>query len=207
MKNLFASRFAGRAIQRILLVFLAAALSVTCVSPAAAQKEKKQKKEKTPPADTSKPLIPMADEQQIDYMLSEMLGAWQLGDVERLHKYYAEDVSIVNGGWAAPILGWTNYVTLYQQQLKRMQQVRLDRVNTYIKVKGNVGWACYQWEFQAVVEGQPAASRGQTTVVLEKRGDQWLIVHNHTSLAPGALQAAPANTPPTQQAPAKPSGR
>jgi ketosteroid isomerase-like protein len=207
MKNLFATGFAGRTVQNLFLVFLATALSVTSVSSAAAQKEKKQKKDKTP-ADTSKTLIPMSDEQQIDYMLSEMLGAWQLGDIEKLHKYYADDVSIVNGGWAAPILGWTNYLALYQQQLTRMQKVRMDRVNTYIKVSGTVGWACYQWDFEAVVDGQPSAARGQTTVVVEKRNNQWLIVHNHTSLVQNLTAPAPGSTPTTpQQSPTKPSAR
>jgi ketosteroid isomerase-like protein len=207
MKNLFATGFTGRTLQNVFLVFLATALSVTCVFPAAAQKEKKQKKDKTP-ADTSKTLIPMSDEQQIDYMLSEMLGAWQLGDIEKLHKYYADDVSIVNGGWAAPILGWTNYLALYQGQLTRMQQVRMDRVNTYIKVSGTVGWACYQWDFEAVVDGQPAAARGQTTLVVEKRNNQWLIVHNHTSLVQSLTPPAPGSTPTTpQQSPTKPSAR
>ncbi|HET8924560.1 MAG TPA: nuclear transport factor 2 family protein [Candidatus Acidoferrum sp.] len=207
MKNLFATGLTGRTVQNVFLVFLAAALSVTCVSPAAAQKEKKQKKDKTP-ADTSKTLIPMSDEQQIDYMLSEMLGAWQLGDIEKLHKYYADDVSIVNGGWAAPILGWTNYLALYQQQLTRMQKVRMDRANTYIKVSGTVGWACYQWDFEAVVDGQPSAARGQTTVVVEKRNNQWLIVHNHTSLVQNLTAPAPGSTPTTpQQNPTKPAAR
>jgi uncharacterized protein (TIGR02246 family) len=206
MKNLFTNRYACQAHQRIFLVFLAVTLSL--VSPAAAQKEKKQKKDNTPPADTSKLSIPMADDQQIDYRISEMLGAWQLGDIERLHKYYADDVSIVNGGWAAPILGWTNYLTLYQQQLKRMQQVRMDRVNTYVKVSGNLAWACYQWDFQAVVDGQPAASRGQTTLVFEKRDNQWLIVHNHTSLVQNLSPPTPGNAPTTpQQAPPKPTAR
>ncbi|HEX4546249.1 MAG TPA: nuclear transport factor 2 family protein [Candidatus Acidoferrum sp.] len=208
MEKLFATGFRGRAIQKILLIFLVTALSLTCVSFAAAQKEKKQKKDQPPPADTSKPLIPMSDEQQIDYMVSEMLGAWQLGDIERLHKYYADDVSIVNGGWAAPILGWTNYLALYQQQLTRMQQVRMDRLNTYIKVSGNAAWTCYQWDFAAVVDEQPTASRGQTTLVLEKRNNQWLIVHNHTSMVENLTPPAPGSSPPTpQQAPAKPSAR
>jgi ketosteroid isomerase-like protein len=202
MKKPFATAFARRAIQKFLLILLASALSLTCVSVAKAQKEKKQKKDQTPPADTSKALIPLSDEQQIDYMLSEMLGAWQLGDIERLHKHYADDVSIVNGGWAAPILGWTNYLALYQQQLTRMQQVRMDRLNTYIKVSGNVAWACYQWDFAAVVDGQPTASRGQTTLVLEKRNNQWLIVHNHTSLVQNLTAPAPGSSPPTpRQAP------
>jgi len=55
---------------------------LTCVSLAAAQKEKKKKPDTSQSTDSSKMLVPMTDEQQIDYTLSEMLGAWQLGDVE-----------------------------------------------------------------------------------------------------------------------------
>ena len=206
MKKHFATRFSGQTIQTVLLFLLAAALFVACASPAAAQKEKKKKKDNTPPTDSSHTLIPMADEQQIDYMLSEMLGAWQVGDVEKLHKDYADDVSMVNGSWAPPIIGWTNYLAVYQQQRARMQQVRMDRLNTYIKVSGTSAWACYQWDFAAVVDGQPAESQGQTTLVLEKRKDHWVIVHNHTSLASGGPQTAPAAAPSGQQ-PAKPASR
>jgi ketosteroid isomerase-like protein len=180
---------------------------LTCVAPAAAQKEKKKKADAASSADNSKMLIPLSDEQQIDYTLSEMLGAWQLGDIEKLHKDYADDVAIVNGSWAPPVLGWTNYLAVYQQQRARMQQVRMDRSNTYIRVSGTVGWACYQWDFEAVVDGQQMESQGQTTVVLEKRNNQWVIVLNHTSLAPRVPQATPASAPSGQQQPAKPAPR
>jgi ketosteroid isomerase-like protein len=86
-----------------------------------------------------------------------------------------------------------------------MQQVRMDRSNTYIKVSGTVGWACFQWDFAAVVDGQQAESQGQTTVVLEKRNNHWVIVLNHTSLASKVPQAAPA--PSGQQQPPKPESR
>jgi len=71
----------------------------------------------------------------------------------------------------------------------------MDRSNTYIKLSGNFAWACYQWDFSAVVDGQPSAARGQTTLIVEKRNDHWVIVHNHTSLAPTAQPSPPANTP------------
>src|SRR6266853_3675546 len=171
------------AMHKILLLSLVSALSLSCVSSVAAQKEKKKKTDPSSSADTPKTLIPLSDEQQIDYTLSEMLGAWQLGDIEKLHKDYADDVSIVNGSWAPPILGWTNYLAVYQEQRARMKQVRMDRSNTYIKVSGTVAWACYQWDFAGVVDGQQTESQGQTTVVLEKRNNRWVIVHNHTSLA------------------------
>jgi ketosteroid isomerase-like protein len=182
------------------------AISMSTASPANAQKEKKKKKDANAAAD-SHTTIPMADEQQIDYKISEMLGAWQLGDIDRLHQDYAEDAVFVSGVWQPPVFGWTNYLPLYEQQRARMQQVRMDRSNTFVKVSGAVGWACYQWEFAGTVDGQAVTSRGQTTLVLEKRNDHWMIVHNHTSIAlPGPATttqpATPANTP--QHQPAKP---
>jgi ketosteroid isomerase-like protein len=204
MSNDHGTSFAGRMARNIFLLSVVSALALTCVSPASAQKKKKSD---TPPStDSSKMLVPLNDEQQIDYTLSEMLGAWQLGDAEKLRGDYADDVAIVNGSWAPPILGWTNYLAVYQLQRARMQQVRMDRTNTYIKVSGTVGWACYQWDFAAVVDGQQTVSQGQTTVVLEKRNNHWLIVLNHTSLAPKVPIAAPATAPAPQQ-PAKPTAR
>jgi ketosteroid isomerase-like protein len=189
------------------LLLLVSALVLACVSPAAAQKEKKKKTDASSSADTSKMLVPLTDEQQIDYNLSDMLGAWQLGDIEKLHNDYAEDVAMVNGSWAPPIFGWSNYLAIYQQQRARMTQVRMDRFNTYIKVNGPVGWACYQWDFQAVVDGQQMQSQGHTTVVLEKRNNHWVIVLNHTSAAPKPPQPAPASAPSGPQQPAKPAPR
>jgi ketosteroid isomerase-like protein len=207
MKNHFAIRTSAQTLQTIFLLFLAAMFFVTCVSPAAAQqKDKKKKKDTTAAADSSDTFSALTNEQQIDYTLSEMLGAWQLGDIEKMHKDYADDVSIVNGSWAPPVIGWTNYLAIYQLQRARMQQVRMDRSNTYIKVSGTVAWACYQWDFGAVVDGQQTQSQGHTTVVLEKRNNRWVIVHNHTSLVPTVQPAAPAN-PPAQQPPAKPESR
>jgi ketosteroid isomerase-like protein len=203
MQNHLTNSFDNRTIQKIFLFLFAAGLCLACVSPATAQKKKKT--EPPPTAENSNLLSAMADDQQIDYVISEMLGAWQLGDIEKLRKDYADDVSLVNGSWAPPIFSWTNYLAVYQQQRARMQQVRMERSNTYIKVNGTVGWACYQWDFSAIVDGQPADSQGQTTLVLEKRNNRWVIVHNHTSLAPKAQPAAPANPPPAQ--PVKPAGR
>jgi len=195
---------ARRKTHNIFILVVVSAFALTSVSPAAAQKKKKS--EPPPSSDSPKTLVSLNDEQQIDYLLSEMLGAWQLGDVEKMHADYADDVAIVNGSWAPPIVGWTNYLAVYQQQRARMQQVRMDRSNTYIKVSGTVGWACYQWDFQGGVDGQQTGSQGHTTVVLEKRNNHWVIVLNHTALAAKVPQAAPASAP-TGQQPAKPESR
>lgn len=185
----------------LMAVLLSACLLMACATPLLASQKKKKKKGTATEENSNTPIIPMTDEQQIDYLISEMLGAWQIGDVERMHKDYADDVSIVNGGWAPPILGWAKYAALYQQERSKMEKVRYDRVNTYIWVNGNTAWACYQWDFSALLNGQPTGARGQTTLVLEKKDNHWLIVHDHSNVVETAHAAAPANTTPPVQMP------
>lgn len=187
--------------KQICAAFAAMAMLLTlALAPVAqGQTDKKKKKNQPPPKvdnSSANPIVPLTDEQQIDYMLSEYLGAWQLNDTEKMHKFYADDVSVVKGSWEGPILGWTNFLALYQQQRSHMQQVRLDRMNTYIRVNGTTAWTCYQWEFEATVDGTPTLARGQTTLVLIKK-DRWLIAHDHTSVVQTAKpnQNVPANTP------------
>jgi ketosteroid isomerase-like protein len=165
--------------------------------------EKKSKKD-APIVDnsSSNPIVPLTDEQQIDYMLSEVLGAWQIGDVEKMHQYYTDDVSVVKGSWEGPSIGWANYARLYKEQRDHMQQVRLDRMNTYIRVHGDTAWTNYQWEFSGVVDGELTAAHGQTTLVLIKVGNKWKIAHDHTSVVETRHGQPQGNTPP--QAPAQP---
>jgi ketosteroid isomerase-like protein len=193
--------FSARLVSRGAVLLLALSLALAC--PASAQKKKK--KDDTPPTPPSSVISSIPDEQKIDTAIGEMLGAWQVGDTTALHKYIADDISVVNGVWAPPVIGWVNYLAAYQAQRARSQQVRLDRSNTLVRIAptGTVAWACYQWEFTATVDGVPSAADGQTTLVLEKRGDDWLIVHNHTSLIQASQPAAPANPAPPAN-PAKP---
>jgi ketosteroid isomerase-like protein len=182
---------------------MAAALTLLFTPAASPQKEKKKKKDNSSAAvDTSNMIVPLPDEQQIDYTISDMLGAWQIGDVDKMHQDYAEDVSVVSGTWGPPVMGWANYLAAYKTQKARMQQVRMDRSNTYIKVEGGTAWACYQWDFGAVVDGQPSSAQGQTTLVLQKRNNRWVIVHNHTSILQMAQQQGSPNIPAPNQSPA-----
>lgn len=209
-RNFLGDQRRGMRAAMALIAILTVVVSLIAAPRAHGQNDKKKKK--NPPMinnDNANPVVPLTDEQQIDYMLSEYLGAWQLGDVERLHKNYSEDVSVVNGGWAPPITGWTNFLTQYQQQRSHMQKVRMDRMSTYIKVNGTTAWTCYEWEFAADVDGAPMMARGHTTLVLTKKETRWLIVHDHTSVVQTAKAnqpgSGPANTPvqPTS-GPAKP---
>jgi len=187
------------AANRLFFFSLFLLLTLALASTASAQKKKKKDDSSSNPSTAA--MLP--DEQRIDNAIGETLGAWQLGDIEKLHSHYADDVDVVNGMWAPPVVGWPNYLASYQSQRARAQQVRLDRSNTLIRVApgGSVAWASYQWEFTAVVDGVPASAFGHTTLVFEKRNDNWLIVHNHTSLVQASQAASPAAQPPAATPP------
>jgi hypothetical protein len=78
-------------------------------------------------------------------------------------------------------------VKAYQAQRARITAGRMDRTNTYIKVEGNSAWATYQFYYAATMEGKVSESRGHTTLILNKRGDRWVIVLNHSSIVDSAF--------------------
>lgn len=126
----------------------------------------------------------VADE--INHDIGEMLGAWQVGNIEAMHSYYADDATWVSGSYQPPIAGWQNYLPTYLQSRKGFTGIQLITKNVNIFHYGDTAWACYQWEFMGLDQGKPVTARGQTTLVFVKQGGRWLIVHNHTSqICPG----------------------
>jgi ketosteroid isomerase-like protein len=183
---------------RWLIGMLAAVLILAVSSSALAgpQNNKKSKIKTNDQTDPNAPPMPVgSDADQIDHDISEMLAAFEVGNVDMMHKYYADNVTFVSGAYEPPIAGWQNYVPLYQRQRAAFQAVQLLRRNTIIFPHGDVAWAMYQWEFDSLLNGQPYSMHGQTTLIFNKVGGNWLIVHNHTSevaAASGPAQPAPA---------------
>ncbi len=174
-------------------LFLAVMLAAV---PAFAQKNKNKNHQPDNTADSNLPQT--TDNQKIDTVISQMLAAWQIGAVDEMRKYYADNVCVVSGAWEAPLFGWDSYAKAYSAQRSRTQGGQLDRSNTLIKVNGNTAWATYQWEYFVSVDGQPQDIRGHTSLVFEKKADAWVIALNHTSMVSDTPinQAAPVSTTP-----------
>lgn len=187
-------RRAGRG---ILALGLALALAAPLMALAAQQSKKEKNKEDDLETAGIVSPVPVPDPQLIETRVSEMLGAWQIGDVDRLHKYYAEDVMVISAANEPPLMGWDAYSKAYRAQFARTQGTLLDRTNSYIKVMGDSAWITYQWRYVAAVDGIPATAFGHTTLVMERRNGTWMIVLNHTSIAATGVQqsAAPATSP------------
>jgi ketosteroid isomerase-like protein len=186
--------------------FIAAALVFTLSPGAQAQKNKKSKADtsdqasQTPPV----PLPPTPDGDQVDHDIGEMLAAFQIGNTEMMHKYYADNATWVQSTYEPPVVGWQNYAAIYNRERAAFQGIQIIRRNTFVFTHGDVAWASYQWEFESLLNGKPYSLQGQTTLVFTKVNGNWLIVHNHTSevlpepTQQTATQQQPQQTPPQQ---------
>ena len=182
---------------------VAAAALILSVSPIeAGQKNKKQKNSDAPSDSAALPALPntpQVESNTINEDIGEMLGAFQIGNDELMHKYYSDDCTFVQSTYDPPVIGWQKYAALYDREKAAFQGMQLIRRNTDIFVHGDVAWASYQWEFDGMVEGRPFTTRGQTTLVLTKVNGNWLIVHNHTNevMAEPTQQTAAATPAPS----------
>jgi len=191
------NRLGGVASKRRIAWWLAA-LMIFSISANSSHGQNQKKKKNTDQPSQPAPVVSTPDTDQIDHDIGEMLAASQLGKIDMMHKYYSDHVTVVSGEYEPPIIGWNAYAPLYQHQWAAFQSMQLNRRNTIIFTHGDVAWATYQWQFDAMANGNPYSARGQTTLVFNKVGDNWLIVHNHTS------QSSPT---PTQQPAAQPQAQ
>jgi ketosteroid isomerase-like protein len=109
----------------------------------------------------------------------------------------------VSSDYGPPIMGWKNWAAGYERQKAAFQQMQIIRRNTFIFTHADVAWATFQWDFSAMLAtGKGYDARGQTTLVFNKIGNDWLIVHNHTAVDCSSL-AADVATPvvPAQSGP------
>ena len=171
-----------------------ALLLAAFTAPAAAQKKTKKSDQPAPEAqEDSKAVLPETDSEAVDRAVGESMGYWQIGDIDSLHKYYSDDVVVVSGAWEPPVIGWDNFLKSYQAQRAAVTGGRVDRSNTYIKVTGNSAWATYQFVYTAMADNKVVQFHGHTTLVLNKHGDRWVIVLNHSSI----VDSTAANPAPT----------
>ena len=184
----------GRSGGRLWVAWCAAAVLLFTLSfnTQAGQKKKDKDADKNASTQPVVPGLSIPESDKINNDIGEMLAAFQLGKVEMMHKYYSDNVTFVSGEYAPPVVGWQNYVPIYERQWSAFQGIQLNRRNTLVFIHGDMAWASYQWEFDALLKGQPYSMRGQTTLIFNKVNDDWLIVHNHTSqiyTPPGYAQA------------------
>ena len=136
-----------------------------------------------------------ADDQEIEGVIASVLEAYRSGDAATLGRHYAPEVTVVPGDYSPTLEGWSNVEPRYRMAFSAFARLELLRENTRIVRRGKLAWASYQWRLAGARGQEMVQAQGHTTLILEKRGGQWLIVHNHTSMVPTGPPPSPAAPP------------
>ena len=133
----------------------------------------------------SAPKIPLGDPQaEITAALIRSAGDWNRGDLAGFMSDYANDslTSYVSGGHVQ--YGWQplydHYQTAYFAPGKSRDSLSFDEVRVR-PLTTDLAFATARF---ALRRGDSVVASGPFTLILQKRGTRWLILHDHTSADP-----------------------
>jgi ketosteroid isomerase-like protein len=131
------------------------------------------------------PKVPTGDPQQeIAAALARSASDWNRGNLDGFMSDYARDstTSYVTGGHVQ--YGWQplydHYQTTYFAPGKSRDSLSFSEVRVH-PLTLDLAFATARF---ALHRGDSLTASGPFTLILQKRGDRWLILHDHTSADP-----------------------
>lgn len=127
-------------------------------------------------------------EAEVLMVINKYLAAYQNRDLEGLTSLFAPDEDQVHFGTGADEKRIGRDQIIFQAKRDWAQTEALSFNLTWYQVStaGPVSWIAAEGLGQGEAGGQSFAFPMRMTGVVEKRGNQWLLIHSHASLpAPG----------------------
>ena len=127
---------------------------------------------------------------EIRAVLERLYAAWSDLDPSKTAAFYAKDADLMFFD-IAPMkyTGWTEYAAGVPKAFAAYRSGKFtlnDDLRTHRH--GNLAWATATWRAELTKkDGSKENVEGRYTAVLEKRGPQWLVIHEHMS-APAPSQ-------------------
>ena len=121
-------------------------------------------------------------------VLDRLAEVYVKRDVDLLQAVFASDPDVVlySPGADGRFVGLSEIQTKAEGDWSRSEAASLTYGWTSVSAAGSVAWAATDADFTVKAGGQEMTLPAHITFVLEKRGEQWLIVHAHYSFASAA---------------------
>ena len=122
---------------------------------------------------------------EIRPLMDKMTAEWSTLDPSLVAKYYAKDTGLAFYD-VAPLkyTGWQAYEDGSKKTFSDWKSIKLTISPDFKAYKnGNIAWATFTSYFEITPKTGPAMKgEARNTEVFEKRGKEWLIVHEHGSV-------------------------
>ena len=126
------------------------------------------------------------EKEQVKAVLDNYITSIETENMELYAKVMAHDSDMVNYGTSeAPIIGWESLKKLIETQNQALSQTKITVSDLAIHSPdtGKFAYATCLWNFKAMMGDKPLELPVRCTWILEKRGNGWVIVHFHKSVA------------------------
>lgn len=141
------------------------------------------------------PVSAQDNEKAVRDALMQNAAGIEKGDMAALEKIWANDESVTVFESGHANYGWADYRDRHLgPEMKEMKNTKYTLSDIKVKVSGNTAWATFKYAISADIGTRHVDGGGLGTAVLEKRGEDWRIVHWHSS-APRRAPATPAASP------------
>jgi ketosteroid isomerase-like protein len=118
-------------------------------------------------------------------VLDTLADVYVTRDVATLRAVFAPDPDVVmfSPGAEARFVGLSEIEAKAQHDWSRSESASLTYRSTSISAAGSVAWVATDADFAVKAGGREMTMPAHITFVLEKRGERWLVVQAHYSLA------------------------
>ncbi len=128
-------------------------------------------------------------------------AAWERRDSAFIRRYYAHDTAGVFFFERRQLKGWPQVDTLYRNMFASAAQGQVHSLYDVLdlRARGDVGWLAANFRLEVVApSGDTTVDEGRQSIVFERRGGKWVVVHRHTSFQapPGPQRHVPLHTTP-----------
>jgi ketosteroid isomerase-like protein len=133
------------------------------------------------------PAPPLATEDataEFKPFVDKLMNDWTSLDPAKMAKYYAKEPGVTFYD-IAPLKynGWQEYEAGTKKVFADWKSIQFS-ISPDVKAfkQGNIAWVTFTSRFEiALKNGQRMKGEARSTEVLEKRGTEWIIVHEHVS--------------------------
>ena len=132
-------------------------------------------------------------------LMEKLMADWSTLDPSKVAPYYAKDPGLpFYDVMPLKYSGWQEYEDGVKKVFSEWKSIKITMSPDFKAYKnGNIAWATFTSSFEITPKtGEVMKGEGRNTEVLEKRGNDWVIVHEHGS-AP--MPNAPPPPPPAKK--------
>jgi ketosteroid isomerase-like protein len=127
-----------------------------------------------------------AEKSAIKTVLDNYIISIENEDIDMYGKIFVHDPEMVNFGTGANerIVGWDTLKKVIEAQNSALSETKIIQSDVTINVSpdGEFAWATSLWDFKSTMDAQVMQLPVRCSWILEKRVNDWKIVHFHKSV-------------------------